>query len=169
MGIYKTLSDNYTAKHPGLIPIWWKAAFSLTAGGVGSLFGNPADLALIRMQADNTLPEAQRRNYNGVVNALTRIVREEGVLSLWKGATPTVFRAMAINLGMLGPYDEFKELFTKLNGGPSQAVNIGSSFCAASLACVITLPFDNVKTKFQRMAPRPDGTLQYSGFLDCFG
>jgi hypothetical protein len=40
---------------------------------LGSLIGNPADLALIRMQADNQLPEAERRNYKNVIDAFSRI------------------------------------------------------------------------------------------------
>jgi len=35
-------------------------------GGLGAIFGSPADLSLIRMQADGTLPAAERRNYTGV-------------------------------------------------------------------------------------------------------
>jgi hypothetical protein len=30
-------------------------------------------------------------------------------LSLWTGCTPTVIRAVVLNFGMLGPYDEAKE------------------------------------------------------------
>lgn len=33
------------------------------AGALGSLVGNPADLALLRMQADGVLPLVQRRHY----------------------------------------------------------------------------------------------------------
>jgi solute carrier family 25 oxoglutarate transporter 11 len=73
----------------------------LVAGGLGALVGTPADLALVRLQADGTLPVEQRRNYTGVGNALSRIVKEEGVSGLWKGAAPTVVRAMALNFGML--------------------------------------------------------------------
>jgi solute carrier family 25 oxoglutarate transporter 11 len=40
------------------------------------LVGNPADLALIRMQADSRLPEAERRNYKSVGNAFARITKE---------------------------------------------------------------------------------------------
>ena len=32
------------------IPLWQKALAGLTAGGLGALVGNPADLTLIRMQ-----------------------------------------------------------------------------------------------------------------------
>lgn len=46
------------------------------------------------MTADGRLPLAERRNYNGVFNALIRITREEGVLTLWRGCIPTMGRAM---------------------------------------------------------------------------
>ena len=70
--------------------------------------GNPADLALVRMQADARLPEAERRNYGNVVNAFRRIVKDEGFFALWRGATPTVIRAIVLNLAMLSSYDEVK-------------------------------------------------------------
>lgn len=72
---------------------------------MGSLVGNPADLALIRMQADARLPQADRRNYKNVVDAFKRITKEEGFFALWRGATPTVIRAMALNFAMLVSYD----------------------------------------------------------------
>jgi len=67
--------------------------------------GSPADLSLIRMQSDSTLPAAQRRNYKGVGDALIRIVKEDGVGGLFRGAGPTVVRAMALNMGMLASND----------------------------------------------------------------
>lgn len=63
------------------------------------------------MQADATLPAAQRRNYKNAFHALYRIIADEGVLALWKGAGPTVVRAMALNMGMLASYDQSVELF----------------------------------------------------------
>ena len=54
------------------LPLWQKAAAGLTAGGLGALVGSPADLTLIRMQADNTLPVASRRNYKNVGDAMAR-------------------------------------------------------------------------------------------------
>ena len=52
------------------LPLWQKAAAGLTAGGLGALVGSPADLTLIRMQADSTLPMASRRNYKNVGDAM---------------------------------------------------------------------------------------------------
>ena len=44
------------------------------------------------MTSDGSLPVEQRRNYSSVFNALARISREEGVRTLWTGATPTIAR-----------------------------------------------------------------------------
>lgn len=73
MGIFNVLSEQLKTMNGGAnIPLWQKAAAGLAAGGLGALVGTPADLALIRMQADTTLPPEQRRNYKGVGDALGR-------------------------------------------------------------------------------------------------
>ena len=53
----------------------------MAAGAMGSFIGNPADLALVRMQADGSLPVDKRRHYTGVGNALARIVSEEVMIT----------------------------------------------------------------------------------------
>lgn len=107
------------------LPLYQKALCGLTAGAIGACVGNPADLALIRMQADATLPEAQRRHYKNVFHALYRIVADEGVLALWKGAGPTVVRAMALNMGMLASYDQSVEFFRDSVGLGETATVLG--------------------------------------------
>ncbi|KAF9588117.1 hypothetical protein IFM89_007593 [Coptis chinensis] len=48
------------------LPLYQKALCGLTAGVIGSSVGSPTNLALIRMQADATLPFEQRRHYKNV-------------------------------------------------------------------------------------------------------
>jgi len=143
-----------------------RALAGLAAGGLGALVGNPADLSLIRMQADGTLPLEQRRNYKNVFDALGRIVREEGVLALWKGATPTVVRAMALNLGMLASYSEAKAQLDK-RFKPGMSNNLTASAIAGFFASLFSLPFDFVKTRLQKQRPDANGKLQYKGSIDC--
>jgi solute carrier family 25 oxoglutarate transporter 11 len=111
------------------LPLYQKALCGLTAGAIGASVGSPADLALIRMQADATLPVAQRRNYSNAFNALYRIVADEGVLALWKGAGPTVVRAMALNMGMLASYDQSVEFFKDSLGFGEGATVLGKILC----------------------------------------
>ncbi|KAF9609186.1 hypothetical protein IFM89_013576 [Coptis chinensis] len=56
-----------------------KVLCGLTTWAIGASVGSSADLALICMQADATLPAAQRRNYTNAFNALYRIIADEGV------------------------------------------------------------------------------------------
>jgi solute carrier family 25 oxoglutarate transporter 11 len=144
-----------------------KAAASLLAGAASAFMANPFDLALIRFQADGALPVSERRNYKNVFNAVSRITAEEGFFNLWKGATPTIVRAMALNLGMLAPYEECKQRL-KPYWGTGYKTCIASSFVAGFLAAFLCLPFDNIKTKVQKMKRGADGKLPYQGFFDCF-
>ena len=115
LGLYKTffgMAQDAQGQVSGLK----KSLCALSAGFLASLIGNPADLALVRMQNDLSLPDDQRRNYKSVFDAFSRIVKEEGVFELWRGCEPTVLRAMVINLGMLAPYDEVKERLNAYSG-----------------------------------------------------
>lgn len=70
---------------------------------------HPLQVALIRMTADGKLPAAERRNYSSVFNALARITKEEGILTLWRGAIPTMGRAAVVNAAQLASYSQAKE------------------------------------------------------------
>ena len=101
LGIFDTLMKGLsTAAEAENRKIGFKerAGAGLTAGGLAAVVGNPADLALIRMQSDGLKPVAARANYRSVVDALMRIAKSEGVLAWWSGCAPTVVRAMALNL-----------------------------------------------------------------------
>lgn len=68
-GAWKSISERL--KTPGKPVTFWQSAFSsLTAGALGAVVGTPADLALVRMQADKTFPPQLRRNYKNVIDAL---------------------------------------------------------------------------------------------------
>ncbi|TPX36009.1 hypothetical protein SmJEL517_g01784 [Synchytrium microbalum] len=167
LGLFNTFMDQikeYNAGKP--ITFGQRALAGLAAGGLGAMVGNPCDLALIRMQADGTMPAAQRANYTGVLNALTRITREEGILALWNGAGPTVVRAMALNLGMLATFSEAKVQLEKITP-PSAATSFGASAIAGFTASAFSLPFDFVKTRLQRQRPDASGVLPYKGSIDC--
>lgn len=140
----------------------------MTAGFLGSLVGNPSDLALVRFQADHTLPKELRRNYKHVFDAFNRIIAEEGVLSLWKGSAPTVARAMSLNAGQLATFEELKELVTKLRGKSDLLTRVIAVTGSGIAASVVSLPFDNIKTKLQKQKADANGVLPYSGLMDCF-
>lgn len=167
LGIFKKITDEAKKMNDGkALPFYQKAICGLTAGGLGSLVGSPSDLALIRMQADGTLPVEQRRNYRNVFSAMSAIVKESGVGGLFTGAGPTVVRACALNAGMLSTNDQAKEMLDA--AGVTGAPKIfGASAIAGFFASACSLPFDFVKTQIQKQKPGPDGTLPYKNAMDC--
>ncbi|WOK97179.1 hypothetical protein Cni_G05887 [Canna indica] len=168
LGSFRVLTNKAVEANDGKpLPLLQKAAIGLTAGAIGACVGSPADLALIRMQADATLPAAQRRNYKNAFHALYRIVADEGVLALWKGAGPTVVRAMALNMGMLASYDQSVELFRDSLGFGEISTVLGASAVSGFFASACSLPFDYVKTQIQKMQPDATGKYPYTGSLDC--
>lgn len=145
-----------------------RAAAGLTAGGLAAMIGNPADLALIRMQSDGLKPAAERAHYRSVIDALSRIARAEGVAALWAGALPTVVRAMALNFGQLAFFSEAKMQLKQHTEWGARTQTLAASGIAGFFASFFSLPFDFVKTRLQRQSRGPDGKMPYSGMLDCF-
>ena len=157
LGLFRVFSDELRAARgsDAPLPLWLKAAAGLASGAVSSFVGNPFDLALVRMQADATLPPGERRGYTGVVDACRRVVRDEGVLALWRGSMPTVARAMALNAAMLATADQVKEALAPHLGGLASLPNlVASSLVAGVAASVASLPFDMVKTRLQKQRAR---------------
>ncbi|KAL9240192.1 hypothetical protein vseg_014439 [Gypsophila vaccaria] len=168
LGSFKILTAKAVAANDGKpLPLYQKALCGLTAGAIGASVGSPADLALIRMQADATLPAAQRRHYKNAFHALSKIVSDEGVLALWKGAGPTVVRAMALNMGMLASYDQSVEFFRDSVGLGEASTVVGASAVSGFFAAACSLPFDYVKTQIQKMQPDATGKYPYTGSVDC--
>ncbi|KAF5838254.1 mitochondrial substrate carrier [Dunaliella salina] len=170
MGLFSQFSSTLKTMNKGEnLPLWQKAGAGLAAGGLGALVGTPADLTLLRMQADNTMPVEQRRNYKGVGDAFVRIVREDGVGGLFRGAGPTIVRAMALNMGMLASNEQAKEMIQAAGGYEKghPIPTLGGSFVAGFFASACSLPFDYVKTQLQKMKPDAEGKVPYAGFADC--
>jgi solute carrier family 25 oxoglutarate transporter 11 len=166
LGIFRSLS-NHLESRGKKTTFAEKTLAGLTAGGLGSIVGTPADLALIRMQADGTLPADQRRNYTGVGNALARIIKEEGFLGMFKGCTPVVVRAMALNVGMLAFHDQALESYNQMTTNKTMA-NVAAKATAGFFASAFSLPFDFVKTRIQKQKPdQVTGQLPYKSSIDC--
>lgn len=145
-----------------------RALAGLSAGGLAAMVGNPADLALIRMQSDGLKPAAQRTHYRSVVDALVRISRTEGITALWAGALPTVARAMALNFGQLAFFSEAKTQLKSRTQLSPNTQTLTASAIAGFFASFFSLPFDFVKTRLQKQTRGPDGSVQYKGMVDCF-
>jgi len=157
LGVFNVLQDYYTTVNPetgkATPPNFLqKLLIGSIAGGVGSIVGTPAEVSLIRMTSDGRLPVAERRNYKHVFDALARISREEGVLNMWKGCTPTVARAVVLNAAQLSVYSQAKEVLIKtgyfVDGVPC---HLTASLISGFISTAVSIPIDMSKTRIQTM------------------
>jgi len=187
IGIFSWMLSFYKSTHNGVPPSFgMKIMMGMLSGTIGSLVGNPSELALVRMTADSKAAPDQRRNYKGILDCLWRTTKEEGVLALWRGAVPTVLRAAFLSGAAMGITSECKQRlhvlsrppppnsgrtdfskifrFTDPNGSGLVCVStVIASVCAAA----VSQPFDVVKSRIQNQKIGPDGKGVYKNGIQC--
>jgi len=154
LGVFNVLMNKWTRRdengkviHPSFAV---KTMGGMVAGAIAAIVGTPAEVALIRMQSDGRLPVEQRRNYKHVFDALLRIYREEGLLTMWRGCSPTVGRAVALNGAQLAVYSQSKQVILENSSmADGVLVHLMASLTAGFAASFVSLPLDMAKTTLQ--------------------
>ena len=120
----------------------------------------------IKLQQQHGLDKSALR-YKGPLHCASAIVREQGVLGLWAGASPTVLRNGTNQMCLFWAKNSVDELLWGKHDGdgvrlhPIQSMVSGG--CAATLGPVATGPFDVVKTRLMvRNALLDPLVLRYS-------
>eukprot|EP01132_Coremiostelium_polycephalum_P009881 gene9881-12122_t len=170
-GLYGVIKDLLTKENKSF-PFHKKILVGMISGAGGAIVGTPADVIMVRMQADGNLknPE-QRRNYKGAINGLYRITKEEGLFSLWKGCMPNLVRAMFMTAGQIASYDQAKQMM--ITSGYFQdniKTHLIASTISAFVASLVTSPIDVVKTRIMnsKKSSVPGGSIVYKSTWDCF-
>jgi len=168
LGVFTSLMDQFKNEDGSNASFGKKLIFAMTAGAVGSFIGNPAEISLIRMTSDGRLPLHEQRRYKNVFDALFRIIKEEGVLTLWRGCVPTVARAIVVNAAQLVTYSQTKQMILET---PYFNDNIWAHITASMVSGFATtfasLPPDIAKTRIQGQKVI-DGKAEYKNMTDVF-
>lgn len=164
-GMYDVLKNAAGESKDSPLSIVGKAGCAAGAGAIGAFVGNPGDLAMVRMQADGRLPEAERRGYKNIFDAVSKIAKTEGVMAMWRtGVVPNMNRAMIVTVGQLAAYDQCKQTLLAYGAKDTIPTHFGASFMAAFIASAMSNPVDVAKT---RLMNQKGGERLYSGMGDC--
>ncbi|OWF43693.1 solute carrier family 25 member 40-like [Mizuhopecten yessoensis] len=124
---------------------WWKP---MAAGVVARTW---AVTMISPLEMVRTKIQSEQLSYSAVWKAVRNMVRQEGVLTLWMGLGPTLFRDVPFSALYWFGYESFKSMLQKIRG--TIEINFWDNFvsgaAAGSIAGVITLPFDVIKTHRQ--------------------
>ena len=87
VGIYAYLLNMFTKKDEKTgknLPVAFheKLLMGSTAGAIGSMAGLPTEVSLVRMSAESKMAPEMRRGYKNSIDCITRIAKEEVMLSL---------------------------------------------------------------------------------------
>lgn len=166
-GLFETFRDKLHEVR-GKTDFASRVGVGAVAGGIAAYISCPMEVAVVRLSNDSTLPLNERRNYKGVVDTATRIVKEEGVGAFWRGSTPFVQRAMMVGVFQVATLDQFKGMYANLLD--QRKNSIPNVFCAAMtsglLYSLATMPLESSKNRMASQKPDPTtGKLPYQTTL----
>lgn len=138
----------------------WIAGLS---GGVAAYLTTPLTLISIRQVLDSQTKPEWRRNYTSTAGGFAALGENK-----FKGSTINVIRHVLLNITLTAPFDWFHEgLYLRF--GDYGFVRPLAIFLAAGVSSIITLPFDNIRTRFMNAHSDPSrNRLNYSGIFDVF-
>lgn len=147
------------------LPVW----IPLTSGSAARVLAvtcvNPLELIRTKMQS-------QKLSFLEVGTAFKIMLREEGILGLWKGLFPTILRDVPFSAIYWTSYENCKRTFGVTD--PTFGFSFVSGAISGSVAALVTVPFDVVKTHQQiefgekvlysdKPAAKPPGTFETLG------
>lgn len=142
-----------------------KAVIGGIAGGIAAYLTTPYTVVAIRQILDSQIRQEWRRNYGSVSEGLNALKKEN---SSYKGSFANVVRHIALNASLTGPYDYFHEAWF-IRFGEFDFVKPTALFLASVVSTVVTLPFDNVRTRIMNMHSQSDrNRFNYRNYLDVF-
>jgi solute carrier family 25 folate transporter 32 len=159
--VYNSLSQSEQYNHKDLrhIPLG-PLTHLLCAAGSGMLattITNPISMVKTRLQLQGKEIQTQQRMYTGVVDAFTRIAKEEGVISFYRGLGPSL---VLVSNGALQfmCYEELKKIVSNYLGG-EHLLNPQHYFVMGGLAKIfsstVTYPFAVTRARLFARAPDP--------------
>ncbi|KAG0234478.1 hypothetical protein BGW42_006559 [Actinomortierella wolfii] len=120
----------------------------VSAGITEAFLVVPFELVKIRLQ-----DKGNAGKYNGTIDALTKIVRQEGVLALSNGLEATIWRHAAWNGGYFGCIQAVRNALPEAEtSNGTLARNFVAGAIGGTFATMLNTPFDVVKTRIQNQA-----------------
>ncbi|KAJ8476691.1 hypothetical protein OPV22_020418 [Ensete ventricosum] len=146
----------------GDISLIKKILAGLITGALAITVANPTDLVKVRLQSEGKLPPGVPRRYLGALDAYFKIIRQEGIWSLWTGLGPNIARNAIINAAELASYDQIKQTILEIPGFTDDIfTHVLAGLGAGFFAVCIGSPVDVVKSRMM-------GDSSYKSTLDCF-
>lgn len=125
-----------------------------TAGATEAFVVVPFELVKIRLQ-----DRASAGKYSGMVDCVTKIIRQEGPLALYNGLESTLWRHILWNAGYFGCIFQVRTLLPKADNNTTQVFyDMISGAVGGTVGTILNTPMDVVKSRIQN-SPKIAGSV----------
>ncbi|XP_048400717.1 brain mitochondrial carrier protein 1 [Stegostoma tigrinum] len=134
-------------------------------GGLASVtaeFGTfPIDLTKTRLQVQGQLIDSRYKEikYRGMLHALLKICKEEGLRALYSGISPALLRQASYGTIKIGTYQSLKRLFVSCPQDETLLVNVLCGILAGVVSSTIANPTDVLKIRMQAQSGLCQGSM----------
>lgn len=143
--------------------------------------GNGHGTSLRSLHAFATIPSdntwyRKPGHFNGTIDAFTKIIRNEGIRSLWSGLAPTLIMALPSTMVYFTLYDSTRSKLSRLYGhnsrDPPLWISVFSGALARASSATVISPLELIRTKIQsqklsyfQVGEAVKASVKQSGFL----
>ncbi|XP_013858269.1 kidney mitochondrial carrier protein 1 isoform X1 [Austrofundulus limnaeus] len=134
-------------------------------GGLASVTAEcgtfPIDLAKTRLQVQGQVGDSKYREirYRGMLHAMLRIGREEGLRALYSGIAPAMLRQASYGTIKIGTYQSFKRLFVDRPEDETLLINVACGIFSGVISSSIANPTDVLKIRMQAQGNVIQGSM----------
>lgn len=144
-----------------------------TAGGISKTIVAPIERVKLLLQTQDANPlikSGQVPRYTGIVNCFTRVAREQGIGSFWRGNLANVIRYFPTQAFNFAFKDTIKKQFPKYDPkkqfGKFFLSNLASGGLAGACSLLIVYPLDFARTRLAADVGK-GSSREFTGLVDC--
>jgi len=152
-GLFEVIRDELAKHRP--VDFASRLFSGVVSGGMAAVISCPAEVTLVRLSNDSSLPLDKRRNYKGVINAFVRILKEEGPKTFFSGAGPFMNRAMVVGAVQVGTYDQFRNMYRSWGVTNTNLNVFYAAMTSGFIYAVMTMPLETAKNRMAFQKPDP--------------
>ncbi|OMJ69974.1 hypothetical protein SteCoe_32172 [Stentor coeruleus] len=130
-----------------------KILFGGVIAGIAKTIPAPIERVqlLLQLQDAKKCMEDPSKKYKGIINCFSRVYKEQGLMSFWRGNLPNVIKFFPTQLCILAIKDNIEKLLPKYNPKThflnSFIMNSMSGGLAGCISLCVSYPFDFIRTR----------------------
>ncbi|XP_036842172.1 kidney mitochondrial carrier protein 1 isoform X1 [Oncorhynchus mykiss] len=142
-------------------------------GGLASVTAEcgtfPIDLTKTRLQVQGQVGDSKYREirYRGMLHAIGRICREEGISALYSGLAPAMLRQASYGTIKIGTYQSFKRLLVDRPEDETLLTNVLCGVLSGVISSSIANPTDVLKIRMQAQGNVIQGSMM-GNFINIY-